>query len=155
MRECLPLGYDLLKPRYSKYDWRIGRCDEPPAVGSDIQAPRRSRCAPCRRAVAARPDPRALAARPDPRAVRANLGAFGHIDQTVAWRSRDGYYGGEDRELDNADREPSLGSLGGVDQTAWASGGARDVEDDPAESGIGDWEGLMEQCPSWWHGLAE
>jgi hypothetical protein len=81
-----------------------------------------------------------------------SLGAFGHVDQTNTWRTRDSGSGGQDLEFNNADREPSLGSLGGVEQTHWADGGSRDVEEDPAESGIGDWEVLMEQAPSWRHG---
>ncbi|WP_339033600.1 hypothetical protein WHZ78_17555 [Bradyrhizobium symbiodeficiens] len=52
------------------------------------------------------------------------------------------------REPD-ADDEPSLGgvdpSMGGGDQTRWAAGGRRDLESDPAESGIGDHDGLLEQ----------
>jgi hypothetical protein len=52
----------------------------------------------------------------------------------------------EDRELDNSDDEPALGSLDGqMDQTAWAAGKGRDLELDPAESGIGDHDGLNEQ----------
>jgi len=52
------------------------------------------------------------------------------------------------REPD-VDAEPSLGScdpsMWGGDQTRWASGGRRDLESDPAESGIGDHDGLLEQ----------
>ncbi len=64
-----------------------------------------------------------------------------------------------DCELDESDREPSLGSPEtvhagmvwwfGADrrthQLAWAAGGVRDLEDDPAELGIGDHGGLAEQ----------
>lgn len=48
------------------------------------------------------------------------------------------------------DLEPSLGSLGEhhPDQTRWAAGGQRDLEQDPAESGIGDLDGLLEQVGS-------
>jgi hypothetical protein len=55
---------------------------------------------------------------------------------------------GEDEESDPA--EPSLGSVGDVhlDQTRWAAGGRRDLEQDPAESGIGDDDGLAEQLGS-------
>ncbi|WP_162496515.1 hypothetical protein [Bradyrhizobium canariense] len=52
------------------------------------------------------------------------------------------------REPD-VDNEPSLGScdpsIWGGDQTRWSSGGRGDLESDPAESGIGDLEGLLEQ----------
>lgn len=50
----------------------------------------------------------------------------------------------EDCELDDSDREPSLGSLNIGDQTKWAKGARDDREDDdereydPAEHGIGD-----------------
>jgi hypothetical protein len=50
--------------------------------------------------------------------------------------------------------EQSLGSLDGRDdQTAWAVGSRNDVELDPAESGIGDYDGLGEQVGSqdWQH----
>ncbi|MET4345503.1 hypothetical protein [Bradyrhizobium sp. RT9a] len=48
------------------------------------------------------------------------------------------------------DLEPSLGSLGEhhPDQTRWAAGDRRDLEQDPAESGIGDLDGLLEQAGS-------
>ncbi|WP_354102184.1 hypothetical protein [Bradyrhizobium sp. RT7b] len=48
------------------------------------------------------------------------------------------------------DLEPSLGSLGEhhTDQTRWAAGDWRDIELDPAESGIGDLDGLLEQVGS-------
>jgi hypothetical protein len=50
-----------------------------------------------------------------------------------------------DEESDPA--EPSLGSVGHMhfDQTGWAAGGRRDLELDGGESGIGDYDGLMEQ----------
>jgi hypothetical protein len=43
--------------------------------------------------------------------------------------------------------EPSLGSIGEqhIDQTRWAVGSRSDLELDPAESGIGDAEGMHEQ----------
>src|SRR5437868_6842871 len=61
--------------------------------------------------------------------------------------------GGDDSELEDdvpaendLDDEPSLGScdpsMGGGDQTRWAAGDRRDLEDDPTESGIGDRDGL-------------
>src|SRR3977135_3883600 len=59
---------------------------------------------------------------------------------------------GDDAELEDDDpaedeglREPSLGSVGVYahsDQRAWAAGGVRDLEQDPAESGIVDLDGL-------------
>jgi hypothetical protein len=68
----------------------------------------------------------------------------------------------DDDELDGAgevDGEPSLGSANphpvsiGVDQTLWAAGAADDREQDAAESGIADFEGLLEQVGSqdWQH----
>jgi hypothetical protein len=66
---------------------------------------------------------------------------------------------GDEAELEDddpgeagADDEPALGSLDGKDdQTAWAAGDRRDLELDPAESGIGDHDGLLEQIgqPDW------
>jgi hypothetical protein len=55
----------------------------------------------------------------------------------------------EDDENDLCD-EPSLGSVGHAhfDQTNWSAGGRRDLELDGAESGIGDYDGLMEQVGS-------
>jgi len=41
------------------------------------------------------------------------------------------------------------GSLGSLDhyhsQEIWAAGGWHDLEEDPTESGIADWEGILEQ----------
>lgn len=63
----------------------------------------------------------------------------------------------DDDELDGAgevDCEPSLGSANphevsiGVDQTLWAIGAADDREQDHAETGIADFEGLLEQVGS-------
>jgi hypothetical protein len=51
-----------------------------------------------------------------------------------------------DAEQDNADSEPALGSLDQHDdQERWAEGGRRDQEQDRAESGIADLDGLLEQ----------
>lgn len=53
-----------------------------------------------------------------------------------------------DREADNADKEPCLGSLAAQEwqsQEQWARGGSDDRETDPAESGIADQGGLAEQ----------
>ena len=60
---------------------------------------------------------------------------------------------GDDSELEDADPaeddglgEPSLGSLDhNHSQERWARGGRRDLEQDPARSGIGDHDGLLEQ----------
>jgi hypothetical protein len=61
---------------------------------------------------------------------------------------------GDDSELENDDAaeddgtaEPSLGSLGDhhPNQERWATGSRSDLELDPAESGIGDYDGLLEQ----------
>ena len=80
-----------------------------------------------------------------------SLGSFDRMtDQDKAWRQ----FAGElcfsvDAEQDDADAEPLLGSLDGrTDQTAWAAGDRRDMEQDPAESGIGDYDGLGEQVGS-------
>jgi hypothetical protein len=56
----------------------------------------------------------------------------------------------DDAELDTADDEPSLGSLDyhspeRHSQELWAVGGRRDLEQDDAESGVGDHDGLLEQ----------
>ncbi|NLS69619.1 hypothetical protein E3H11_11970 [Bradyrhizobium brasilense] len=63
----------------------------------------------------------------------------------------------DDRELDNSDdedgrdAEPSLGSLDhNHSQQVWAAGGRRDLEQDPAESGIGDLDGMVEQTSADW-----
>jgi hypothetical protein len=55
----------------------------------------------------------------------------------------------DDPAEDDGLREPALGSLDGRDnQTAWAAGDRRDLEQDSAESGIGDHDGLGEQVGS-------
>jgi hypothetical protein len=55
---------------------------------------------------------------------------------------------GGDAEPDLCD-EPSLGALEQpLDQTRWAEGSRSDREDDLAESGIGDVDGLLEQVGS-------
>lgn len=55
---------------------------------------------------------------------------------------------GEDNE-DGDPAEPSLGSIGEqhIDQTQWAAGDRRDLEQDESESGIADQDGLDEQVP--------
>ena len=66
---------------------------------------------------------------------------------------------GDDSELEDDDpvegdgvAEPALGSLYQHDnQEQWAAGGRRDLEQDQAESGIADLDGLLEQvgCGGW------
>ncbi|RXG85336.1 hypothetical protein [Bradyrhizobium zhanjiangense] len=69
-----------------------------------------------------------------------------------------GHGPGADECEPSEDAEPSLGSLDrALDQVRWAMGACDDAEhehdgrepeereDDPAESGIADWEGLLEQ----------
>lgn len=68
----------------------------------------------------------------DDHELETSLGSFDHINQVLAWRMPENHLVGEDRELDDADDEPSLGSVGrccGADQRSqegWAAGGARD-----------------------------
>ena len=51
-------------------------------------------------------------------------------DQTKSWRTRDLIGPVEDRaELDTADDESSLGSLDNDNQTGWAHGDQRDLEE--------------------------
>jgi hypothetical protein len=74
-----------------------------------------------------------------------DLGTFDRmIDQTKSTRITDGL-GVADGEVE-CDDEPSLGSplgFGFNDQRAWSA--RSDCENDPADSGIGDREGLLEQ----------
>jgi len=60
----------------------------------------------------------------------------------------DGPENGDDEDSDPP--EPSLGSVGDVhfNQELWAAGSRRDLEQDDAESGIGDHDGLGEQVGS-------
>lgn len=52
----------------------------------------------------------------------------------------------DDPAEDDSTAEPSLGSLDQHDnQERWAAGNRRDLEQDPADSGIGDFDGLLEQ----------
>jgi hypothetical protein len=56
---------------------------------------------------------------------------------------------------DDDPAEPSLGSLDHhVSQERWGAGSRRDLEQDPAESGIADLDGLLEQVgsQSWQNG---
>jgi hypothetical protein len=72
-------------------------------------------------------------------------------DQPCDDNELDGPENGEDEESDPA--EPSLGSVGDLhfDQTRWADGCRRDLEQDGADSGIADPDGLLEQvgCGGW------
>jgi len=64
------------------------------------------------------------------------------------WRQRGEFCSGNDAEQDDADAEPSLGSLDQHHgQERWAAGGARDLEQDDGETGIADQDGLDEQVP--------
>ena len=77
-----------------------------------------------------------------------SLGSFERmLDQSKSYVAVQGeVICGTDAELDNSNNEPSLGSLDhnhGQDQ--WAAGDRRDREQDLAESGIGDLDGLLEQ----------
>ncbi|QIG92272.1 hypothetical protein [Bradyrhizobium sp. 6(2017)] len=79
-----------------------------------------------------------------------DLGSFDRMtDQRLS--NRQNHLGEErlevDAEHDLADHEPSLGGLDHYQsQELWAAGGRRDLERDPAESGIGDHDGLHEQA---------
>ena len=71
-------------------------------------------------------------------------------DQSKAWTQKHGELCfSVDAEQDDADAEPSLGSVGDVhlDQERWAAGDRRDFEQDDGESGIADQDGLDEQVP--------
>src|SRR5258708_25223250 len=69
-----------------------------------------------------------------------SLGMFELTNQIAAWRQRDSGYGGVDLELDEADREPSLGTPENHpypyaidrsgDQAHWAGGRRDDREND-------------------------
>jgi hypothetical protein len=53
-----------------------------------------------------------------------------------------------EHDEDGDPAEPSMGALEGhTDQSRWARGGRRDLEQDGSESGIGDQDGLDEQVP--------
>ena len=76
------------------------------------------------------------------------LGSFDRMaDQSKAWRQQSLWaFPVVDGEYDAADTEPFLGALEGqTDQTGWAVGHRGDREQDPAESGIGDPDGVNEQ----------
>lgn len=86
-----------------------------------------------------------------------SLGSFDRMtDQSKAWRTQSVWsLPAVDAEQDTADDEPAFGSLDQHDnQERWAAGDRRDAEQDPAESGIGDLDGLLEQVGSqdWQHG---
>ncbi len=87
-----------------------------------------------------------------------SLGSFDRLtDQEKSWRQGGLWEVPEiDAELDTSDDEPSLGSLDPdhqPNQELWAVGDRRDLEQDDAESGIGDYDGLLEQVGSqgWQH----
>jgi len=76
--------------------------------------------------------------------------SLGSLDRAVnqdRW-AEGGSWPGVDYEQDDSDLEPTLGSLDhNHTQEQWAAGGRRDMEEDPAEAGIGDQDGLDEQVP--------
>jgi hypothetical protein len=76
-----------------------------------------------------------------------SLGSFDRMtNQEKSWRAMGA--ADLDAELDTADDEPALGSLDHdhhPNQEQWAAGDRRDLEEDGAESGIGDIDGLLEQ----------
>jgi hypothetical protein len=87
----------------------------------------------------------------DDRELEPSLGSFDRMsDQIKAWQG--GNYD-VDAELDNSDREPSLGSVGDVhfNQERWSKGDSRDIEIDDGDSGVADLDGLLEQvgCGGW------
>jgi hypothetical protein len=77
------------------------------------------------------------------------LGSFDRMtDQSKAWQQRSLWaFPADDIEQDNADAEPSLGSVGEqhLNQELWSKGDRRDLEMDGGDSGIGDYDGLLEQ----------
>ncbi|MCC8949036.1 hypothetical protein H8A97_29030 [Bradyrhizobium sp. Arg62] len=75
-----------------------------------------------------------------------DLGSFDRMmNQELSNRQRLGEETAEvDAEQDQADSEPSLGSLEWASQTHWAAGDARDLEEG-FETGLGGMEGLLEQ----------
>ncbi|MCK1578572.1 hypothetical protein IVB03_02980 [Bradyrhizobium sp. 168] len=83
-----------------------------------------------------------------PEDAEPSLGSFDCLmNQDTSWRTVHGeFIAGPEAEQDDCDIEPSLGSLDhNHSQERWAVGGRRDLENDGAESGIGDYDGLLEQ----------
>jgi hypothetical protein len=69
-------------------------------------------------------------------------------DQSKAWQQRSLWgFPAVDGEQDDADAEPSLGSMGEqhLNQELWSKDDSRDLERDDGDSGIGDFDGLLEQ----------
>jgi hypothetical protein len=69
-------------------------------------------------------------------------------NQIKAWQTTGLCNADVDAELDKSDDEPSLGAPepNPIDsQEHWERGGSDDREGDPAESGTGDYDGLLEQ----------
>lgn len=84
------------------------------------------------------------------RLARLRKEAFAEIERLIAFLDASDVYVctevEEDFEREPETAEPALGSCDGqTDQTLWSAGGADDCELDPAESGIGDRDGLLEQ----------
>jgi hypothetical protein len=91
-----------------------------------------------------------------------SLGSFDRmLDQGKSWRQRETWFNGTtDLEADDAEDEPSLGSIGDIhhfDQERWATGGTKDLEDEhdggePDECGepsLGSLDRVMNQEQSW------
>jgi hypothetical protein len=78
--------------------------------------------------------------------LEPSLGAFELVNQEKSWRTTDSGWGGQDLELDEADKEPSLGAperhpeLNGWapltisgSQVRWADAGLQDIELDHSD----------------------
>lgn len=80
--------------------------------------------------------------------------ASAEIERLIAFLDASDEYVMTERECDDCDREdcfeddePYLGSIDGrLSQERWSSGGTDDLEQDLAESGIADLDGLLEQA---------
>jgi hypothetical protein len=88
--------------------------------------------------------------------IDPSLGSFDRMsNQSNAWRQSAGELCFSiDAEQDGAENEASLGSLDGqLNQEPRAFGWRRDLEQDDAETGIADQDGLDEQIPfrDWQH----
>ncbi|OSJ16832.1 hypothetical protein BST63_10600 [Bradyrhizobium canariense] len=79
-----------------------------------------------------------------------------HMEREPEDENDDAELEDDDPAENDLDDEPSLGSLDHHhSQERWASGGRRDLEQDHAESGIADHDGLLEQIGTqdWQQGL--
>jgi len=78
----------------------------------------------------------------EPETDEPSLGSLDSALDQIRWAMG----ASDDAEQDDCDSEPSHGSLDhNHSQERWAAGGRRDLEHDGAESGIGDYDGLLEQ----------